>query len=33
MADALRYVCVYKVPTKIKVDFAKFNRYSTGGAF
>jgi len=31
MADALRYVCVYKVPTKITIDYNKYRSY--GGAF
>ena len=31
MADALRYVCVYKVPTKINIDYNKYRSY--GGAF
>ncbi len=31
MADALRYVCVYKVPTKINIDYNKYR--SHGGAF
>jgi phage terminase large subunit len=31
MADALRYVCVYKPVKKVKTDFSRFER--TGGAF